>query len=232
MINPNDTIFAKIRRITLGNIHTLLNKVIDLNSIADIEQHLRDLNQAKTDLALEAAGAEGRKRHVTKTLARKEGEAVGIDASIRTILGDANPDNDHLTKAMAVALLGVTSEVADLKTELDEAKATDLALDETVSQMTALVVSLDSQLARLRAKEESTKAKEKAADALQRASQVTGAGQGLKLDNVIERIEVRAETADAKLETAMANMKVAADTNVQMGEAEALLIKIKESMGQ
>jgi phage shock protein A len=192
-----DSIFAKIRLVTLGNIHQLLNKMVDLNNIAAVEQHLRDLRNSLDGLENDAAQAEGQKRYVAKRLAGKQGEVAGLLTSIRTIQGDANPDNDHLAKAMAVKAVGLNKEIEALKVEDEDAKATDLAMDKAVSLLTASVTSFDSQLNRLRSLAESTKNKTRAAEALNAVAAVTANGDGLQLDNVSARIQKAAETADA-----------------------------------
>ncbi|MEK7566941.1 MAG: PspA/IM30 family protein, partial [Patescibacteria group bacterium] len=52
-------IFKKFRDLGLASIHSLLDKAIDLNSVAVVKQHVRDLENALSELENGAAEAAG-----------------------------------------------------------------------------------------------------------------------------------------------------------------------------
>ena len=66
------SIFSKVRALALGNIHDLLDKAIDLNSPAVVRQYVRDLGEAKEQLADEAAA---QKRHEADLKAMEQEKA-------------------------------------------------------------------------------------------------------------------------------------------------------------
>jgi phage shock protein A len=222
----SESIFAKIRLVTLGNIHQLINKVIDLNSIAAVEQHVRDLENALEDLEASAAQAEGHKRFIVKQLAGKVGEKSGVDASINLIRNDGNPDNDYMVKSLAVKAVSLKRAIDGFQSQKEDAEKTDQMIDEAVGQMKALLESLGGKLAHLRQLDADAKAKEKAAASLKQASSVAAAGTGFDVDSIENRIEERAHTADAKFEQAMGTLNVAASADLQLAEAEAYLAQM------
>lgn len=227
----SESIISKIRLITLGNVHQLLNQLIDLNSIAAVEQYLRDLEEALEDLEGDASEAEGRKRHMLKLRNVKQGELNGLNDSITLILTDGNPANDHLTEAMGVKAVGIRNALQTLEAQVSDATEADTLIDAAVSKLQAKVQAMKDQLNNLRLLEESTKAKERGAAALTAAAKVLGEGEGVNVDNVTARIQERAATADVKLEKALGTMNQAAAEDTQLGEGAAYIEEMRRKLG-
>lgn len=225
------SIFEKIRLITLGNIHQLLNAVIDLDSIAAIEQHLRDLQDSYSQLEDQSAEAEGAKRVAERHQREQQGVATGLTTSINAILTDGNPDNDHLTQGLAVRLVNVNKTLTLLTSQVDDAKATDMAIDTAVQQLKLRIEMLNGRVGYLRQLEQAAKAKEQAAISLKKATGVMTSESGVDVDDVEQRLRQRAAAADVKLEQATSGIIDAASANTDLGEAEALLSQMKQNLG-
>lgn len=222
----SDTIFGKIRLVTLGNIHALLNKVIDETSIPAVEQMLRDLRNSAIGLQQDADEAEGEKRQLRKDYDRARGEQKANEEAAEVILNDGNPDNDHLATAFATKSVTAQNNADAFKESLVDAEKLDAQLDDTVGRLTAKILSLEGKLNRARIKDSSAKRKEKAASALQDSTGHLGGEDG-SVDKLLHKIDLKDEVASAKFERASSQAGAAVKDDDTTLAATALLEKLK-----
>ncbi len=97
------------------------------------------------------------------------------------------------------------------------------ALAEAVSTLQAKYQAMVEQMQRLEAMDRATKAKESAAQAMRNAGRVSATGGRVSIDAVADRIQRRADVADAKFELAMGDMSNQVEKDVVLAQAEARL---------
>ena len=71
--------------------------------------------------------------------------------------------------------------------------------------------------------DKATKAKENAVEAIRQAGQIASAGSDVSIDAVADRIQRRADVADARFERVMGEMSGQVEKDVVMAQAQARL---------
>jgi phage shock protein A len=212
------TLFQKIRTITLGNLHALADKVIDLNSIAAIKQHIRDLEEAKEEIADSAAVAKARVTELNRDIKVLELKKQETDENITLVLSDGDESNDHLAEPLEQRLMGYEEELTAKSEELAEATEVSTSLASATSKLSAKHQEMLSNLRRLEALDRSAKAKEKAASAITQAARAGSSAPSV--DNVERRLRERATVAGARFDRAMGEMTDSVDTGVMSAQAK------------
>jgi phage shock protein A len=230
-IPDSGSVIGKIRLIALGNVHALLNAVIDLNDPAIIEQHLRDLKSARDDLQNDTAAAHGNvvvlKQDIADLVTKIGRKSSDIDA----LLGDTTVDNhDAAVKVQGEILLLQDAQTAK-QGELDTAVQVEESMNQALTALGHKVDELNSRLDTLKSMAASAAAKNSAANALTAAHQLAGSDVGSSVDSLEHRIRLNSATADERLKTALGQATGTEDSvlNARAKEALALRIKAKES---
>lgn len=208
------TLFKKFRTFALSNLHTLLDKAIDLNSIGAIKQHIRDLEEAKEEIADEAAVAKGRVSAADKEMTALRAKIVATNENIDAILNDGDESNDHLAEKLDVRLQGYEQTLQGNQEEFDALKKTAEALAQATDKLNTKHGEMMRNLTRLEQLERTAAAKAKAAEALKAAAKVTAGAGEVSVDNIESRLREKATVADAKFERAMGDLNSQDDTDV------------------
>ncbi len=215
------SLFQKARIAVLSNAHSLIDKVIDLNSVEAVKQYVRDLEESLNDLRESAAVAAGNvttvKRDVDALSARRD----ELDRNIDFILTDADTTNDHLAEAMQVRLNAIDAELVSKREELTAAEQTASALADAASKLGAKHADMVSQLRQLKSLEQATKAKAKAADAMQSAGAAMSHGADASVDDVTARLHAEGDVQDARLGQALEGFEDGVDHDVALAQASA-----------
>lgn len=214
------SIVSKLRTIVLSNIHGLLDATIDMNSVEAIRQHVRDLEAAKEQLADEATVAKAAVTSKEKEVSDLRVKMQTTNDNIELILSDADATNDHLAEPLEARLIGFEQALATKEQELIEAQALANDLAEAARKVGEKHREMFSQLGRLESLERSTRAKEKAAEAVNRAGKLAESADGASVDNVTSRLEQGATVADARLERALGSMSDSVDIGVVGAQAK------------
>lgn len=225
-------IFQKLRTIVLSNIHSLLDKTIDLNSVEAVKQHVRDLEDALKDLENGAAEAAGYVRTLNRENVEMVEKAVRLDRTIEVILCDDNPENDHLATAKQVELDGLNERITQVGQELAENKNTAKNLDEAVSALKSKHAAMVRQIQTLESMSRSNKAKKDAAEAMGRVREMVRAGEDVSVDSVISRMKREGDVANEKFERAMGEMSETTGKDAAIAEAQAKIAERRKRLGQ
>lgn len=212
------TVFQKLRTLTLSNIHGLLDKAIDLNSVEAIKQHVRDLEAASESIADEAAVAKGGVQSKHKQITELTTQIKTTNENIDLILSDADPSNDNLAEPLEARLIGFEESLKVKQVELEEAEKLAADLSDAATKIEAKHQEMLSSLRRLEAMDHSTKAKEKAASAIKQAGELAAGADSV--DNVTQRLEERDTVASARLERALGSMSNSVDMGVIGAQAK------------
>lgn len=215
------SIGSKVRLISLSNIHDLLNKVIDINSIGALRQIIRDIEAAENKLADEAAIRKGR---VARLLRDKEILKVKItttDENITLVLTDTDATNDHLATPLQVRLDGFNEDLTQIETDIQEETTTGAAFEQATGKLTGKKEEMIRNLKRLEGLERSAKAKEAGAEALAAAG--AAARAEMNVDSVQRRLEERSDKANARFQRAMGGIEDSVDQGVKVAQANAAI---------
>lgn len=223
-------VFAKARLAALSVVHNVLDKVIDLNSVEAVKQHIRDLETSRDQLSDSVAEARGHVTGVSREVTQLTAKQSTLNLKIDDLLTDNDKSNDHHANTLEAELVGVEELLTLKQEELNSAKETVQALDQAYSALNTKLTTMVQQLSRLEALDRSAGAKEKAATAMRHAAQASASGTEVSVDSVASRIQRRADVADEKFKTAMGTFATAAEENTAMATVAARLANRKKKL--
>jgi phage shock protein A len=219
------SIFGKLRTLVLSNIHSLLDKAIDLNSIEAVKQHIRDLENAIEETETSAAVAQGDMKTTSDEVKNTLARVTELQENIDFILGDGDDTNDHLATPLVEKLIGL-EEALKTQREVEAANQSILAnLEEVIAKLRNKHVQMVGQIAKLEVMERAAIAKNKAAEAIKQAAAMSG--DEVSIDNVSARVTRQSNIADAKLNRAMGEFNSKSDDPVRNAQVAARLAAMK-----
>ena len=216
-------IFQKARIAALSTAHSLLDKVVDLNSIGAVKQYARDLEGALEDLEDATAAAAGHVKTVQRETDQLHFQINELNQNIDFILTDNKPENDHLAAPLEARLIGLEQRVSTKDEEIAAGQKTAQSLSEATSTLRTRYQNMVQQIQRLEAMDMAAKAKEQAVNAMREAGKIASTGGDISIDAVSDRIQRRADVADARFERAMGEMGDEVRKDVVIAQAEARL---------
>lgn len=230
------SILNKVRTIGLSSIHGILDKVIDLNSLGAVRQHVRDLEDAKNDIADQAAIAEGRALGVEQEITELQARMNQINSDIDMLLSDDDANNDDYAVEMQLSLTTMEQTLQKREEELADHEQMHEQLEDASRKVASKYREMLGQLRELERMEAAAKAKEKATRALSNIGRsVDGADS---VDSVSRRIRERNMKANARFSRMVETSTSGADDAVQRARAlEAIkarreALKTKDEEGE
>jgi phage shock protein A len=216
------SIFAKVRVITLGNFHSLLDKVIDLNSIPMIEQYVRDLEDARKDLQGTLAEKKFDLTTAQNDLKTHQATSAGMERDIQLL---ASQEKNDAAKRLAVALVGINRAIEQDKAAIATVQGTVARFEDAVARVVAQEQKMKTQLGTLRTTVALSRSQQRATAAVEAAGTAIQAGGSI--DNLAERIGHEAARSQAAFENALGAMETPADASTD-AEADALLARLTQ----
>ncbi len=226
------SLFQKGRTVTLGFLHDLLDKVIDVNSPSALRQHIRDLEGAIDSMSDTVAAANATTRGLNRDVVSIQGEMSKLNGEIDLILSDGDDSNDHLALPREARLADLEGQLTDKSGEKVTAEQTASALNQALSNLKTKHASMIAALKKLESLDKSTKAKEQAASALKQAADLAATGSGVSVDSVTARMQQRADVADEKFKQAMGAVQESTGEDVAIIEAKRRLAERKARLKQ
>ncbi len=214
----SSTIFGKVRTITLGNIHDLLDAIIDLNSMAAVRQNLRDLEEALDSIRDNLALAEGERKGLESEIVRLAGEMRQTDSDIDLLLSQGK---DASATQLQVKLDGLKARQPKKEGELATAKTTEATLRQVVDQIETRHAAMLERVHELDQLERQTESQEHQTELLRNAAELSDSlDTSNSVDNVEARMRRDAAVAQSRFDRAVAD--VGADsTTVDVATARA-----------
>lgn len=219
-------ILNKARTLVLANIHNLLNKAIEMNSVEALKVYVRDLQDGRNDIREAVAMSHGSIRVIKQDIQNLEAKIEATEKSIKVVLSDGDTSNDRVATNLAVNLVGYKKTLEARKQELESAQSEAAALEKPLSIVETKLREVVNQISRLESLERATKAKEKAVGALEKAEDIVGAAGSVDVDNITRKLQTRAAATDVKLERALEGI----EESTTSLEAEVELARIKQDL--
>ena len=214
-------LLEKVRIGFLAQAHSMLDKIIDLNSPQAVREYIRELERSIEGIENDAAEAAG---HVTTTdreVHRLLGQIESYDHAIDAILSSVDQASTDKARELQVKLNGFKQQLEAKQTELTTAKETADAIVHSLSALRSKHQSMVQQLTTLDSLDKAAKDKERAAKALQQAAKISSIGSDISVDDLASRIQARHDVADEKLKRALASMDDVAGKDVALTQADA-----------
>lgn len=215
------SLLEKVRIGFLAQAHSVLDKLIDLNSPQAVREYIRELESSIEGIENDAAEAAG---HVTTTdreIHRLMGQVDSYDHAIDAILTGTDPSANDKARELQVKLNGLKQQLEAKQTELAAAKETADAISHSLSALRSKHASMVQQLSTLDSMDKAAKDKERAAQALQQAARISNIGSDISVDDLASRIQARHDVADEKLKRALASVDDTLGKDVALTQADA-----------
>ena len=222
------SIWDKIRTLTLGNLHQLLDAAIDLNSVAACKQYVRDLEEAKDKMRDQAAAARGRLGQSQAQVATLEHQIETDTEGAQLLLDDGDDSNDADAQKLMEGVVQKTELLTTKQAQLATDKQVSDALGEAVRKITSKHAEMVNNVRRLEALEQQTKAQEQATSALKQAGKLANGTDGVSIDNVEQRLRDRAAASGEKFKDAMADVSGGSvQESLQAAKAKQLIAAMR-----
>lgn len=220
--------FKKLRDLTLGNLHELLDAAIDLNSVAVCKQYVRDLEEAKDKMRDQAAAARGRLGQSQAAVATLEAQIATDTEHAELLINDDDESNDGDAQRLMEGVIQKQELLATKQTQLATDKQVAEALGEAVRKITAKHAEMVNNVRRLEALEQQTKAQEQATEAMRSAGKLANSADGVSVDNAEQRLRDRAAASQEKFKDAMSDLSGGSVAeSVQAAKAKQLIAQMR-----
>lgn len=226
-----ESILSKLRVITLGNVHQLLDAVIDLNSLPVVKQYVRDLEGGIAQMIEAVSTAEGGLTTVTRDITNAQALAKELDSDIEALTSDDDETNDHLALPMQVRLNATNKRLGDLEALRDQRKENVTRLNTTISRLQAKHEEMLAEVQRLEELAEETEGMKKSTKAMQSAAKLSSV-DAPSIDNVARRMQEKYDNQKARFDRAMDSVSDATSDSDAIAAAEADLARRRSAKKQ
>ena len=220
------SIFQKLRVITLSNIHTLLDAVKGLNSIGEFEQYIRDLETARNMLDDQAASARSDVNTLPTEIATLRAKHKEADDNIMVLLQSKDDNNIRLAAPLEAQLINLEQQIKLKEEQLAASQDQLVKFDDAVAKLDTTLVGAKGKLETLRLQDATTKGKERAEAALSGIA----ISEMPDIDNVEAKMRRRAAVADNALDRTLGKITESAGGNAIDSTVAARLAKRQQAL--
>lgn len=196
----------KLRTITLGSVHDLLDKAIDTNSPSALRQYARDLEDALDRMKNEAAVQGGTVRTLAREKAELEVKYAATTTKITKILGGSDQNKNELARAEGAIAVQTKRQIESIAIDLEKQKEASTNLDLAVTKLDSKKTEMVSKIRELERLDRTTKAKESSAEAIAAAGGLMDNGGDISIDSIEQKMRARGDVADEKFDRAMGSV--------------------------
>ncbi|MBI5153196.1 MAG: PspA/IM30 family protein [Parcubacteria group bacterium] len=161
------SIFGKLRLSFLGTVHELLNKMIDLNSPAAIEQYLRDLEHAIEQVMDSNAQQVGVVNGFVRVVNGLNGRKETLRAAAKSVLSNDDSSDDWKAKTYAAQIVDINKELATNEAAKTAATQALDGLKQALDGLKKKRSQMEAALKEIQATDSATKAQDNATAAPQ-----------------------------------------------------------------
>jgi phage shock protein A len=217
----------KVKTLIAANIHYLVDKALQQNSIAVIDQYIRRVEDNLEDLEDATATVGGE----VKTLKRKyeafEEKASELDKSIDLFLKQGK---DELAAAAQAKLNSTRRLAQDYKEEYEKHKVEYQKLLDARLKLEAKLAMIKQEREELQALLELARSKEITVRAIRSLDDLVGVGDA-DIARMAESIRSRLDKAEARMEMEASRLDAQMDEILERTEIEAQLEERKKRLG-
>ena len=196
------TIFSKVRVITLSTIHTVLDRVIDMNSPGALEQYERDMQQVRDTLDNQEARQGSRVDSLPDAIATLTQERDDEQAMLDTFILKNDPKDVLKIKQLQVHLNSLEDQIKSSGSRLQDSQGEQAKFQEAVSKLDVRLAEVRSKIVQLKDMKESSDVKHESAQKL--ASVDLGAMPDTS--KVEERLRENAAVSDRELDRGLSRL--------------------------
>jgi len=195
-----ETLRQKARVLSLAWLHQIADAAIDTHSIPVVQQHIRDLEQAMSDLREAQAQNAGAIVGLIRQISQLHQQEAMLNTQADALL-QLKPPREDLAATVEERLEEVENNLTPLNNQLEKAQAIQAQYEQAMSAIDAKHTTMMRQLSTLQSLDTSASAEDRAAQALHAVSSALGGTASI--DDITARIQSRSDVAHARLQQEM-----------------------------
>ena len=215
----------KLRAVTLGTMHDLLDKTVDMNSPSVLRQYVRDLEVAIDKMRSDAAVQDGQLRTMKREATELEGSIATDKAVSAKLLASSDPTAPQLAENKAKVVLQNQQRLTALQGDIVTQANVSSNMQSAVAALDGKHALIMTRLRELERLDRDSKTKEQAADAIAQAGKLVSAVGSDSVDDLTDRMRRRHDVADARFDSAVGSLHT--DEAATSDDVAALLASLK-----
>ena len=192
-----DNLGQKARVLSLAWLHQVADAAIDAHSIPVVQQYIRDLEKAMSDLREAQATNSGALAGLNRRISQLHQQESTLNTQADALL-QLNPPREDLAATVEQRLQVVEGDLTPLNNELEKVRAIQGQYEQAMDALEAKHSTMLRQLQSLQSLDASANAEDRAAQALNSVNNALGSTNSI--DNISGRIQNRADVAHARLQ--------------------------------
>jgi phage shock protein A len=221
------SIFAKGSLIVKSGAHSLLDKIIDANSVPAHEQLIRELEAAMQTESTECIRADVAAKSLHVQVASIQQHIDEFNAAIQANIDDGDPTNDG-------DQIPMMNHVMELETERDDIKSQESALienhrllSETLDKLKERHTSMVRELGQLRRAVSQAAADTQALNAVRKVQDLTTGVDSTHMGGALEAAKQKSAVAREELNQAVGGMQSSPEALLQKSQAAARIAAMR-----
>jgi phage shock protein A len=221
------TLLEKVATLISANLHSLVDQALRSNSLAVIDQYIRQVEDSLEDLTDAAATVGGEVKSIKRKLHDHDQKATELDRAIDAFLMEGNEE----TAAAAQSKLNSTRRLIETYGEqLTRLEAEYQKLLDAKVKLEARLATMKQQREELQALLELAKSKEVAVRAMKGLDDLMGSGD-TDISRIAQSIYARLDKATTATEMRAASLDEQIDQVLDRGVIDAQLAKRRKRLG-
>lgn len=221
------TLLEKVSTLISANLHYMVDQALKTNSLAVIDQYIRQVEDNLEDLEDAAATVGGEVKSIKRKLADYEVKANELDRAINAFL---NEGNDTLAAAAQSKLNSAQRLVETYRTQAVRQDTEYQALLNAKVKLEARLATMKQEREELQALLDLAKSKETSVKAMKSLDDLMGSGDS-DVSRIAESIYARLDKASTASEIRAASLDEQMDQVLDRSAIDAQLAERKKKMG-
>lgn len=221
------SIFSKVTLIAKASTHSVLDKIIDANSVPAHEELIRELEAALQTESTACIKADVAAKSIHLQIAAIQTHIDEYLAGIQTNMDDGDPTNDDDQLVMAQHVTDLKEELEDVKSQEASTIANHKALAETVTKLREKRDTMVKELQQLRRAVAQAADDTQALNAVRKVQDLTTGVDSTHLGGALEAAKQKSAVAREELNQAVGGMQSSPEALLQKSKAQALLASMR-----
>lgn len=220
------TLLEKVSTLISANLHALIDKALQQNSLAVVDQYIRQVEDQLENLEDAAATVGGEIKGIERKLVAHRQKAEELDKAVDAFLIEGNEESAAATQSK----LNSTNQLIDTyQTQLTSLKSEYQKLLDAKVKLEARHATMKTQRSELQALLELAKSKEIAVDAMKGLDDIMGSGD-TDIGRIAQSIYQRLDKATAATDIRAANLDKQIDDLLDREEINKQLAERKKNL--
>ena len=221
-------LFGKAKLIIKAGSHSVLDRIIDANSVEAHEQLIRDLEAAMQSESTETIRAQVEAQTLHTKIAAIQQQIDDFNAGIEAQIKEGG--HDHEVETMMNHVMELEGERDELKASEQAANENYTLLNETLGKLKDRHTQMMKELRALRSAVSQAKTDQKAVAAVRAVNDLTTGVDSMHLGGALDRAKQESEVARQELRQAVGSIQDSPEAILQKSKAQARIAEMRAKL--